>query len=317
MNQIILLFFLISNPLYAENLPGEWVGSNPLTESPVLKGNILSNPATADTSAFMRICSYSSYDDFEDVKIHLSSILVSIPILPGFSVGGGIKVLYNAEIYGDTAFSNDWDSFREYLEIKGGIDQYSMFLEKSLGALSLGVDLNILNGEVEKRWEIDFDKYDDINDTLSVYFRGYSAGVGFVYQLKDFSVGGYCSIYHTLESWKDEEEKEGFPLKRPFRFGISYSPDKKKSINLSVDRKTALLTGRYGPFSIGYGRIYGSGYDLGIEANRFVGGISISLLNRLPVRISVENRRYLGKFEDNEYIGSIMIDFFGVEGGKE
>ncbi|TEU01279.1 MAG: hypothetical protein E3J23_00685 [Candidatus Stahlbacteria bacterium] len=315
MNYIVILILVIANPLYAENIPGEWIGEIGLSESPVLDGNVFANPATADTLDFISVSTRFSFDDYELFNATLSSVTLSMPTFYGCLVGGRVNVLYDSKLDGEINLSNEWDSYTEYFTRRGGIDQYSFFLKKSFAPFSLGFDINLLNGKIEDKWKIVFDEYSDIFDTLPTYFRGYSAGIGIVYHLKDFRVGGYYVFYQNLKYWRDGEDKDEFNLERRASLGLSYSFDKGKSIMLSADKKGALLTGRYGPIVIGYGRIYGSGYELDIEGNRFMGGIVLSL-NKAPIMITLENRRYLGEFSDNEYIGTISISITGEEGGR-
>lgn len=315
MNFLIPLFLIISNPLYAKNLPGEWIGEIGLRESPVLSGNVFANPATADTLDYISITSRFSVDDYEKLNAMISSITLTHPILYGFFIGGRINLLYDALLKGKVRDSTEWDHYVEYLVRKGGIDQYSLFLTKSFGDLSFGFDINLLNGEIEDRWKIDFVKlkYHDVFDTLSTYFRGYSAGLGLLYHWKGFKVGGYYNFYQDLKYWREGEGREDFSLERPVRFGVSYSING-RSIMFSANRKSALLMGRYGPLMIGYGRIYGSGYDLDIQGNRFIAGIFFSV-KRIPFNIAIENRKYSEEFSDNEYIGTITVGISG-RGGK-
>ncbi len=315
MNYMFFLFLIISNPLYAENIPGEWIGESALQESPVSNGNVFANPATADSLNSISVSARFSSDDYNKFDAKLSSVIVTFPVIYDFLIGGRINLLYNSQLEGKFPCSNEWGSYVEYFERRGGLDQYSLFLKKTFGEFSLGFDLNLQNGELEDRWKIDFAEYSDIFDTLSTYFRGYSAGVGLLYYWKGFKVGGYYSFYQNLEFWRDGEDREVFNLEKPVRFGISYSLDRGKSVMLSADRKLALLTGRYGPLMIGYGRIYGSGYNLNIDGNRFIVGMFLSL-NRVPFTIAIENRRYSGELRDNEYIGTITISISGSEGGK-
>ena len=318
MNLLIPLFLIISNPLYAKNLPGEWIGEIGLRESPVLSGNVFVNPATADTSDYISITSRFTVDDYKKLNAMISSITLTHPILYRFFIGGRINILYNSQIEGKLSLYNEWDSFDEYLSRKGGIDQYSLFLTKSFGDLSFGFDINLLNGEIEDRWGIVFEKREykihDVFDTLSTYFRGYSVGVGLLYHWNGFKVGGYYNFYQDLKYWREGEGREDLKdLERPVRFGVSYSINR-RSIMFSANRKSALLMGRYGPLMIGYGRIYGSGYDLDIQGNRFITGIFFSV-NRIPFNIAIENRKYSEEFNDNEYIGTITVGISG-RGGK-
>jgi len=316
MNYLTFLFLIISNPFYAKNLPGEWIGESGFLESPVLTGNVFANPATADTISYFSITSHLYLDDYEDLEGNVSSVTLTLPAPRGFSLGGRINQLYNSRLEGKVSLSNEWDSFEEYYERRGGLDQYSFFIKKSFGSLSLGIDANLLNGEIEDRWKIDFEEYNDVFDTLSTYFRGYSAGLGLLYHWSEFKVGGYFNFYQKLEYWENGEDRSAFTLKRPIRFGIEYSPDKGKSVMVSADRKAAVLMGRYGPIMIGYGRIYGSGYDLDIEGNRFIAGISFSL-NKMPLKVAFEDRRYSGEFSDNQFMGTITFSISGREGGKQ
>jgi hypothetical protein len=317
MNYISFIFLVISNPLYAENIPGEWVGEIGLLESPALDGNVFVNPATADTLQYISASYHLSSSDYYKFNGKLSSITLTMRCFYGFLVGGRINVLYDSKLDGEMNISNDWDSYDEYLTKRGGIDQYSCFIKKSFSLISVGFDFNVQSGKIEDRWKIDFknNRFNDIYDTLSTYFRGYSVGFGIFYKYRGLSMGGYYGFYQDVKHWNDGEEKEKLNLKNPMRFGFSYSFDKSKSIILSADKKCVLLSGKYGPFIIGYGRIYGSGYELDIEANRFLISMAVSL-NKMPVLITLENRRYLGNFIDNEYIGSISISISGEVGGN-
>lgn len=317
MNYIFFIYLVISNPLYAENMPGEWVGEIGLLESPALDGNVFINPATADTLQFVSASYHFSSDDYYEFKGKISSVTLTMPSFYGFLLGGRLNVLYDSNLDGEKKISNEWDPYVEYLTKRGGIDQYSLFVKKSFDLISFGFDFNVQSGEIEDRWKIDFEnnRFKDISDTLSTYFKGYSTGIGIFYKYRGLNIGGYYGFYQDIKYWNDSGEKEKFNLKNPIRFGFSYSFDKTKSIILSADRKGALLTGRYGPLIIGYGRIYSSGYDLDIEGNRFLGSIVLSL-NKMPILITLENRRYLGNFSDNEYVGSISISISGEEGGK-
>ncbi len=318
MNYIFFIFLVISNPLYAQNIPGEWVGEIGLLESPALDGNVFMNPATADTLKYISASYRFSSDDYYEFNGKISSVNLTMPNFYGFLVGGRVNMLYDSKLDGEKMnLSNDWDSYDEYFTKRGGIDQYSLFIKKSFGLISFGFDFNIQSGKIENRWKIDFEngRFNDIYDTLSTYFKGYSAGIGIFYKYRGLGIGGYYGFYQDIKYWNEGKEKEKFNLKNPIRFGFSYSFDETKSIILSADKKGALLTGRYGPVIIGYGRIYGSGHELDIEGNRFLGSIVLSL-NKMPILITLENRRYLGNLSDNEYIGSISISISGEEGGQ-
>ncbi len=316
MDKLILFFLISTNSHFLGNLPREWVGGDGFSESPISEGNVFANPATAESLDYLSIRFRFFSDDYSKLEGKISSISLNLPTSFGFSIGGRYNLLTDSQMETSMDSLNDWDSYTENFWKVGGLNQYSLFLKKSFGNFSLGIDGNLLNGVVEDRWWIDFKNYYDVYDTLSTYFRGYSSGLGIVYHLKNFKMGGYYCIYQKLNFWKEGEEKRDFNLNRPIRLGINYSIDERKSIMLSLNRESALAIGRYRFFQFGYGRIYSSGYGFNTEGRRFIGGVSL-FLNKMPLSITVENRRYFGEYKDNEFIGSIKLSISGIEGGKE
>lgn len=310
----LLLFMVISGPFYAENVPGEWVGGEGLNELPHRSGNIFANPAAIDTLSYLSVTSRASYGDYRSLKGEISSITLSLKGPWGINLGAGLSILYDSDISGEIADSNAWDSYIQSFVRTGGMEQYNIFLSRQIGSFSTGIDFGVLNGEIEERWDIDFAKYSDFNDTISTYLRGYSGGIGFIYSIENLRMGGYLGRYVDLKYWSNTGEKKELELKDPMSFGISYIWDKNNSIDISINRKSAILSLSYKFIKVGYGRIFDSGYGLELAGNRFIAGLSFDF-NKLPLEITFENRRYSGDFEDNKYIGCIKFSISGKEGG--
>lgn len=311
----LFLFFIVSNPFYSEQIPGEWLGSD--IESPATPGNVSLNPATSHDFEYLSLSSFLSRDDYGQNKVKISNITITFPTPWNIMVGGTVDLLYDASLSGDTSIDNQWEDYRQKLERMGGLSGYGVYLAGKIDDFSLGVDANILNGEVEDRWSIIFDRYDNIYDTLSTGLRGYYAGAGFSYKYKSIRIGGYFCFYQKVEYWQEDEEKISLSIDKPVRFGIDYNIRNETDISLSINRKSTVLMGNLKFLNLGYGRIYGSGYDYEVNGDRFIGGISWSLFKRVPILTTVEYRRYSGDLDGNEFIGRITVGFPPEKGGNK
>jgi len=305
------LFLLISlNPNLADSLPGEWVGSDGFSQSSAVVGNVCVNPALADTQDCLSVNFRLFSDDYTKTEGDFSSAFFNIPILSSFSVGGSFNLLYDSRIRASTITSNDDYTYISNFIRTGGMYRFGAFLKKSSGPVSLGIDVNLLNGKIDDLWLIDFLEYYDVYDTVTTYFRGYSIGLGFYCDFGNLSLGGYYCPYQKIEKWELRGEEEEFKLDLPLRFGFNYSFSENKNIIFSIDRKEGIIGLHYGLFKLGYGRIYSMGNGVEVKANRFLGGISFEM-SGLPVLIMFENRKYSGNFADSEVIGSIGVSISG------
>ncbi|MEO0293952.1 MAG: hypothetical protein ABIN61_07015 [candidate division WOR-3 bacterium] len=304
MIRLILIFILSLNPNLSDKLPGEWVGGNGFSENPAIIGNVLVNPAVADTASCISVNFSIFTDDYIDTRDgDLYSTSFVIPLHFGFYTGGSFEILYRSRLEAFTQDSEDFYYCTDYFIRKGGLSRFGIFLKKSFGLISLGTDFNLLTGKIEEKWWIDFRQYHDVYDTISIYFRGYSLGLGFNFNLENLSFGGYYSPYEEIEK-ESMGEKSDFELDKPLRVGFNYSFGENGNISFSFDRKESLFGFTYGFLKLGYGKIYSMGNGVSVKADRILGGLSFSEFE-LPVSIIFENRRYYGVFTDNEFIFSI------------
>lgn len=305
------VFLIVAlNPNLSENLPGEWVGGNGFSQSPAIKGNVLVNPALTDTQEYLSVDFRFFSDDYTKTEGSFSSAFFNIPFIAGFSGGGSFNVLYNSRIAGSNTTSyGDYTYINNYTRT-GGVYSFGGFIGKSLGDVSLGMDINLLNGKIEDMRSLDFQQYNDVYDTVNTYFRGYSVGLGIYCNFGVLSLGGYYCPYQNIETWEVIGEEAEFELDVPLRFGFNYSFSENKSMAFSIDRKEGIVNLNYGFLKLGYGRIYSMGNGVSVEANRFLGGISFEISD-VPVSIILENKRYLGNFTDNQYIVSIGFSILG------
>lgn len=305
------LFFLVSvNPNLSDSLPGEWVGGNGFSESPALIGNVHVNPALADTQDNIAVNIRLLSDDYTKTAGGFSSVFFNIPVVLGFTLGGSFNILYDCNMEAFSSFSDSNYSYDNYFYRKGGLYRFGGYLAKSLGPLSLGIDVNLLNGKSDDIWWIDFEDYYDVYDTVTTYFRGYSVGLGFNLNIANLSLGGYFCPYQEIEKQYGNEEKEEFEIDSPLRFGLNYSFGENKSIMFSIDRREGLIGLNYSFIKLGYGRMYSMGSGFEVSANRFLAGVSFDI-SGLPLSVMFENRRYLGNFADNEFIASLGISISG------
>jgi len=305
------LFLLISlNPNLSDNLPGEWVGGDGFSESPALFGNVYVNPALADTQDCLSVDFRLFSDDYTKTAGGFSSASVNIPVLLGFTLGGSFNILYDCDMEAYSSVSEGDYIYANYFSRKGGLYRLGGYVAKSLGFLSLGMDVNLLNGKSDDIWWVYFPEYDDVYDTVSSYFRGYSVGLGFNLNIANLSLGGYFCPYQEIEKQYEDEDAEEFELDSPLRFGLNYSFSENKSIMFSVDRKEGLIGLNYGFLKLGYGRMYSMGSGFEVNADRFLGGVSFDI-SEIPLSVMFENRRYSGNFDDNEFIASIGISISG------
>ncbi len=305
------IFLLISlNPNLSSGLPGEWVGGNGFSEFPALVGNVHVNPALADTGNCLSVNFRLFSDDYTKTAGEFSSASFNIPVFLGFTMGGIFSILYDCNMEAYSFFSDSSYTYDNYFSRKGGLYRLGGYVAKSLGALSLGMDVNLLNGKSDDIWLIHFENYYDVYNTASTYFRGYSVGMGFSLNIANFSLGGYFCPYQEVEKQLEDEEGEEFELDSPLRFGLNYYFDESKSVMFSIDRREALIGLNYAFFRLGYGRMYSMGSGFEVNADRFLGGVSFDISD-LPLSLMFENRRYSGNFADNEFIVNIGISISG------
>ncbi len=306
---IFLLFSL--NPTLADSMPGEWVGGNGFSQSPAVLGNVSVNPALADTQDHLFVNFRIFADDYTKTEGGVSSFYFNLPIVLDFSVGGKFDVLYDSRIKASTSTSYGDYTYTSHFLRSGGIYNFGGFLKKSFGPVSWGLDINLLNGKIEDLRYVNMSSdYYDVSDTVTNYFRGYSLGIGFYYDLGVLSFGGYYSPYQRLEKWEVKGAEEEFELDSPLRFGFNYSFSENKRISFSIDRKEGIVGLDYGFVRLGYGKMYSMGNGVEVEANRFLGGISFEM-SGLPIFMTFENRKYSGDFSDNQYIGSLGVSISG------
>jgi hypothetical protein len=307
----LCIFLLISlNPNLSDSLPGEWVGGNGFSESPAVFGNVCVNPALADTQDCISVNFRLLSDDYTDTDGDFYSAFFVIPVRSSFCVGGNFNLLFDPNMKASAADSGvNYHNTTHFARV-GGIYRFGVFLKSSLGPLSLGMDVNLLNGKINDMWWIDFEEYYDVYYTVSTYFRGYSLGLGFNFNLKNLSIGGYYCPYQDINKWEVVGEEEEFELDSPLRFGCNYSFGESGNITFSIDREESIVSLNYGFLKLGYGRMYSMGNGLEVTANRFLGGFSL-VIGDVPVSIMFENRRYSGNFADSEFIGSLGIALSG------
>jgi hypothetical protein len=307
------LFILIAlNPNLSDKLPGEWVGGDGFSEFPALSGNVYVNPALADTQDYLSFNFRLFSDDYTKTEGSFSSASFNLPVFSGFIFGGSFNILYDCNMKAYSSVSEGDYIYDNYFSRKGGLYRFGVYLAKPLGVLSLGMDVNLINGKSDDIWFINFPEYYNVYvcDTLSTYFRGYSVGLGFNVNIANFNLGGYFCPYREIEKQYEDEEKEKFELDSPLRLGLNYSFNNNKSIMFSIDRRESLIGLNYGFIRLGYGRMYSMGNRLEVNANRFLGGVSFSL-SEIPLSIMFENRSYSGDFADNEFIVNIGISISG------
>jgi hypothetical protein len=304
------LFLISFNPNLSDSLPGEWVGGDGFSQSPALLGNVFANPALADTQDCLSVNFRLFSDDYTKTSGAFSSASFNIPVFSGFTMGGVFNILYDCDMTAYSFVSDSVYTYANYFNRKGGLYRLGGYVAKSFSFLSLGMDVNLLNGKSDDIWWVYFPDYDDVYDTVSTYFRGYSVGLGVNLNIKNLSLGGYFCPYQEIEKQYEDEEAEEFELDSPLRFGLNYAFSENKSIMFSVDRKEGLIGLNYGFLKLGYGRIYSMGSGFGVSANRFLGGVTFDI-SELPFSIMFENRRYSGDFSDNEFIASIGISISG------
>jgi hypothetical protein len=311
MTVLFSLFILISlNPNLSDSLPGEWVGGDGFSESPALSGSVFVNPALADTQECLSVNFRLFSDDYTGMAGGISSAFFNIPVPLGFTLGGSFNILYDCNLEAYSFVSDSAYTYANHFYRKGGIYRFGGYVAKSLGALSVGVDVNLLNGKSDDIWWVDFEKYYDVYDTVSAYFRGYSIGLGFNFNIANLSVGGYFCPYQKIEKQYEDEEKEKFELDYPLCFGLNYSFGGNKNIIFSVDRREGLIGLNYGFVKLGYGRMYSMGSGFEVNADRFLGGISFNV-SGLPLSLMFEKRKYSGNFADSEFIANIGISISG------
>jgi hypothetical protein len=305
------IFLLVSlNPNLSDSLPGEWVGGDGFSQSPAVIGNVCVNPALADTQDCLSVNFRLLSDDYTNTDGDFYSAFFVMPIRSSFSVGGNFNLLYDPRMEASAADSGlDYHCVNHFFRT-GGIYRFGAFMKSSLGPLSLGMDVNLLNGKINEIWWIDFEEFHDVYDTVSTYFRGYSVGLGFNFNFQNLSIGGYYCPYQNIDKWQVVGEEEEFELDSPLRFGCNYSFGENKNIIFSIDRKESIVSLNYGFLKLGYGRIYSMGNGIDVNANRFLGGVSF-MISDVPVSIMFENRRYSGVFADSEFIGSLGISLSG------
>lgn len=305
------LFFLISlNPNFSDSLPGEWVGGDGFSQFAALKGNIHVNPALSDTQDCVYVNFRLLSDDYTKTAGGFSSISFNTPVIFGFTLGGFFNILYDCYMEADSLFSDSNYTYNNNFHRKGGLYRFGGYLARSLGPISLGIDVSLLNGKSDDVWWIDFEDYYDVRDTVSTYFRGYSVGLGFNIDIANLSLGGYFCPYQEIEKQYEDEEKEEFELDSPLRFGLNYSFSDNKNIMFSIDRREGLIGLNYSFIKLGYGRMYSMGNGFEVNANRFLAGVSFDI-SGLPLSIIFENRRYSGSFADSEFIASLGISISG------
>jgi len=305
------IFLLVSlNPNLSDSLPGEWVGGDGFSQSPAVFGNVCVNPALADTQDCISVDFRLLSDDYTDTDGDFCSAFFVIPVRSDFSVGGNFNLLYDPNMEASATDSGDNYHCVNYFARTGGMYRFGAFLKKSLGSLSLGMDVNLLNGKIDEIWRIDFEEYYDVYDTVSTYFRGYSVGLGFNFNFKNLNIGGYYCPYQKIEKWEIRGEEVEFKLDYPLSFGLNYSFGENNNIILSIDRKEGIIGLNYGLLKLGYGRMYSMGNGVEVSANRFLGGVSF-MISDVPVSIVFENRRYSGVFADSEFIVSLGITLSG------
>jgi hypothetical protein len=305
------LIFLISfNPNLSDSLPGEWVGGDGFSQSPALLGNVYVNPALADTQDCISVNFRLLADDYTKTSGGISSVFFNIPVFSGFTMGGVFNILYDSDMEAYSFVSDSVYTYANYFNRKGGLYRLGGYVAKSFGFLSLGMDVNLLNGKSDDIWWVYFPEYNDVYDTVSTYFRGYSVGLGFNLNIANLSLGGYFCPYQEIEKQYEDEGKEKFELDSPLRFGLNYSFSENKSIMFSLDRREGLIGLNYAFLKLGYGKIYSMGSGFEVNADRFLGGVSFDI-SEIPLYIMFENRRYSGDFSDNEFIASIGISISG------
>ncbi len=305
------LIFLISfNPNLSDSLPGEWVGGDGFSESPALLGNVYVNPALADTHDCISVNFRLFSDDYTKTSGGFSSAFFNIPVFSGFTMGGIFNILYDCDMEAYSFVSDSVYTYANYFNRKGGLYRLGGYVAKSFGFLSLGMDFNLLNGKSDDIWWVYFPEYNDVYDTVSTYFRGYSVGLGFNLNIANLSLGGYFCPYQEIEKQYEEEEEEEFKLDSPLRFGLNYYFSENKSIIFSVNKKEGLIGLNYGFLKLGYGRIYSMGSGFEVNADRFLGGLSFDI-GEIPLSVMFENRRYSGDFSDDEFIASVGISISG------
>ena len=308
------IFLIISlNPNFYNYVPGEWVGGNGFSASPASSGNVHVNPALADTVDCLSVNFRLFADGYTTTDGGFSSASFNIPVFLGFVMGGNFNILYDCNmkaysVLGGSTNNNYHNNFAR----KGGIYCLGGYIAKPLGVLSLGMDVNILNGKSDDIWKIQFEgkHYYDVDDTVRTLFRGYSVGMGFNLNIANFSLGGYFCPYQEVKKQYYDEEEEEFELDAPLRFGINYYLNEDKGAMFSIDRREAFIGFNYSFVKLGYSRMYSMGTGFDVNANRFLGGVSFSV-SGLPLSVTLENRRYLGKFSDNQFIANIGISISG------
>jgi hypothetical protein len=305
-----LLLLISLNPNLSDSLPGEWVGGDGFSQFPALLGNVYVNPALADTQDCLSVNFRLFSDDYTGTKGDISSASFNIPVFSGFTLGGSFNILYDCNMQAYSSVSDSNYNYFNYFYRKGGIYRFGGYVTKSLGPLSLGIDVNLLNGKSDDIWWVYFEEYEEVYDRVSTYFRGYSVGLGFNWNIANLDFGGYFSPYQEIEKQYEDEEKEDFELDSPLRFGLNYSFGSNKNIIFSVDRRERLIGLNYGFLKFGYGRIYSMGNGVEVGADRFLGGLSLNI-SELPFSIMFENRKYSGDFADSEFIASIGISISG------
>ncbi len=301
-----ILLLISLNPTLSGSLPGEWVGGDGFSQFSVLSGNVYVNPALADTQDCLSVNFKLFSDDYTKLGGNLSSVFFNIPVVSGFVVGGSFNTLYDCAVQGDSFYSDDNYTYHNFFNRKGGLYRFGGYLAKSSGILSLGVDFNILNGKSDDIWWIDFEKYYDVYDTVTTYFRGYSLGFGFSFDVAQLSLGSYFCPFQYIEKQYEDEEAEEFDLDSPLRFGINYSFADNKKVMFSIDRKEGLIGLNYGFIRLGYGRMFSMGNGVEVNANRFLGGMSFNV-SGLPLSVTFENRKYSGDFADSEFIINVGL----------
>jgi hypothetical protein len=305
------LFILVSlNPNLSDSLPGEWVGGDGFSQSPAITGNVCVSPALADTQDCLSVNFRLLSDDYTDTDGDIYSAFFVMPVRSGFYLGGNFNLLYDPHMEASVADSGDYYHDTTHFVRTGGIYRFGAFLKKSLGPLSLGMDVNLLNGKIDDIWWIDFEEYYDVYNTVSTYFRGYSVGLGFNLNFKNMSIGGYYCPYQNINKWEIVGEEEKFELDSPLSFGCAYSFGENRNIIFSIDSKEGIVNLNYGLLKLGYGKMYSMGNGVKVNANRYLGGFSF-ILSDVPVSIMFENRRYSGIFADSEFIGSLGISLSG------
>jgi hypothetical protein len=306
-----ILFLISLNPTISDYLPGEWVGGDGFSESPTSSGNVYVNPALADTLERISVNFRIFADDYTKAEGGLSSASFNIPVFLGFIMGGNFNLLYDYNMEAASVCKADY-RYRNYFSREGGMYCFGGYVSRSLGPLSLGMDVNILNGKTDNILWVDFidDGFTNVYDTVSTYFRGYSLGLGFNLNVANFSLGGYFCPYQEVKKQYYDEEEEKFELDSPLRFGLNYYFNENKSVMFSINRREAFIGLNYAFVKLGYSRMYSMGTGFDVNADRFLGGVSFSV-SEIPLSIMFESRRYSGKFEDNEFRANIGISISG------